>query len=141
MNFSDITNYAMKMIQPDANLKVVLIFQGKEYELEQFNLQLSQDVDYKGEPQSEVFGGTIVLKLLQFPDNILSYWATNQFLKKEGEIVFRNGSSSSPLKVKFSNAYCLEMHQNINQGVETILVISAESLLINGQPYHNNWTK
>ncbi|GET47109.1 type VI secretion system tube protein TssD [Capnocytophaga felis] len=97
--------------------------------------------DIKGEPQSEIWGGTILLKLLQFPDAILSYWATSQYLKKDGEIVFRNSSASSPLKVKFSNAYCLEMHQNINQGVETVLVISAESLIINGQTYDSKWTK
>ncbi|MFK8269144.1 hypothetical protein [Capnocytophaga cynodegmi] len=48
-----------------------------------------------------------MLKLLQFPDNILSYWATNQFLKKEGEIVFHNGSSSSPLKVRIGLPRCI----------------------------------
>lgn len=141
MNFSNIANKLSGAMQPDVNVEVVLIFQDKEYELEQFNLQFSQAIDYKGEPQSEVWGGTLLLKLLQFPDDWLLYWASNQWLKKNGEIVFRNQSSSAPLKVEFTNAYCLEMHQNVGVGVETLLVISAEKIAINKEIYDNNWTK
>lgn len=82
-----------------------------------------------------------MLKILRFPDEWLLYWASNQWLKKDGEIVFRNKTSSAFMKVIFKNAYCLEMHQNIGLGVETLFVISAESLFIGEELYTNNWTK
>lgn len=141
MDFANSINKYLGMVQPDVNLEVVLIFNEKEYQLEQFNMNFSQAVDHKGEPQSEVLGGTLLLKILQFPDDELLYWASNQWLKKTGEIIFRNKSGSAPMKVKFENAYCVEMHQNVNDGVETLFVISAQTLSVNEETHYNKWDK
>lgn len=52
MSFSNIANNAIGLFQPDANLEVFLILNGKEYELSQFNCDFVQHTDIKGEPQS-----------------------------------------------------------------------------------------
>ena len=79
----------------------------------------------------------------ELPDTQLLYWATNQWAKRDGEIVFRNKTSSAPLKIKFTNAYCIDMSQrtNASQGVITSYVISAENVHLNDILFDNQWTK
>ncbi|MDO4230155.1 MAG: type VI secretion system tube protein TssD [Capnocytophaga sp.] len=143
MNFANIKNTALGLFQPDANLEVYLILKGKEYQLKQFNISFFQATDVKGEPQSEVRGGKFTISVPELPDAQLLYWATNQWAKRDGEIVFRNKTSSAPLKIKFENAYCIDMSQrtNVSQGVVTSYVISAESLQLNEVNFDNQWTE
>lgn len=77
------------------------------------------------------------------PDEQLLYWVTNQWIKRDGEIVFRNKTTSAPLKISFKNAYCIDMLQrtNASQGVVSSFVISAESLVLNTITFDNQWTE
>lgn len=141
MSFSNIANNAIGLFQPDANLEVFLILNGKEYELSQFNCDFVQHTDIKGEPQSEIKGGKLIVTIEQFPDNQIFYWAINEFSKKSGEIVFRNKTSSAPLKISFKNAYCVNLQQTISNsiGVSTSFVISSEELYLNDNLFDNGW--
>ncbi|MFK8274589.1 type VI secretion system tube protein TssD [Capnocytophaga cynodegmi] len=141
MSFSNIANNAIGLFQPDANLEVFLILNGKEYELSQFNCDFVQHTDIKGEPQSEIKGGKLIVTIEQFPDNQIFYWAINEFSKKSGEIVFRNKTSSASLKIKFDNAYCVNMIQKIDTytGVTSTFLISPERIYLNDNLLDNNW--
>lgn len=127
--------------QPDANLEGFLIIKGKEYEIIEFNTDLIQPTDIKGEPQGYVRGGFIKMSIAQLPDNLLYYWAGNQWIKYDGEIVFRNKTSSAPMKIKFTNAYCVQLIQNVSEteGSVTEIAISSETLDINGFSIDNQW--
>ncbi|GET47049.1 type VI secretion system tube protein TssD [Capnocytophaga felis] len=141
MSFSNIANNAIGLFQPDANLEVFLILNGKEYELSQFNCDFIQHTDIKGEPQSEIKGGKLIVTIEQFPDNQIFYWAINQWTKRDGEIVFRNKTASAPLKISFKNAYCVNLQQTISNsiGVSTSFVISSEELYLNDNLFDNGW--
>lgn len=84
----------------------------------------------------------VIVSIEQFPDAQIFYWATNQWIKRDGEIVFRNKTSSAPLKIKFTNAYCVNLQQMITSstGVTTNFVISAEEIYINDNLLDNNWS-
>jgi hypothetical protein len=43
----------------DMSVNAKLILNGKEYEIETFDIQFRQPFDYKGEPQREVKGGSM----------------------------------------------------------------------------------
>lgn len=141
MSFSNIANNAIGLFQPDANLEVFLILNGKEYELSQFNCDFIQHTDIKGEPQSEIKGGKLIVTIEQFPDNQIFYWAINQWSKRNGEVVFRNKTASAPLKISFKNAYCVNLQQTISNsiGVSTSFVISSEELYLNDNLFDNGW--
>ncbi|MFK8267146.1 type VI secretion system tube protein TssD [Capnocytophaga cynodegmi] len=143
MNLSNITNNVIGLFQPDANLEVFLILKEREYQLKQFDMSFFQLTDIKGEPQAEVNGGKFTIAIAELPDEQLLYWVTNQWIKRDGEIVFRNKTTSAPLKISFKNAYCVDMLQrtNASQGVVSSFVISAESLVLNTITFDNQWTE
>lgn len=133
-------NFNLIQPQPDGNLTAVLVFMGKTYNLCQFSTTFEQPSDEKGEPQAEVRGGKLLVVLSQIPDDNLSYWASNQWSRKDGEIAFRNETGTPPLRITFKEAYCIGLTQEINQGVKTSLLISLKSIQINGvSTLNNNW--
>jgi hypothetical protein len=61
---------------------------------------------------------------------------------KDGKVDFLIESGSSPMKIEFSNAYCLNFNRSINSiggGVSTLLTISPEEVIINGRSFDNHW--
>lgn len=124
----------------DANLTVWLIIDGKEYELDQFNISFGQSVDYKGQPQDETRGGRMLVGLTQtLPDSIYQ-WAMGA-IGKDGQIVFRSQTANAPLRIEFMNAYCVNFIRNISNkgGVNSALHISPDEILINGISFDNHW--
>lgn len=129
-----------QFLQKDTNLTSWFILDGREYEMSQFNISFGQSVDHKGQPQDEVRGGRILVGLRQTLPNSLYEWAMKS-ISKNGEIVFRSNTISSPLRIEFKNAYCINLNRNIinGEGVVTDLWISPDEILINGISFDNRW--
>lgn len=126
--------------QIDSDLTVWFIFEGKEYEVSQFNISFGQGVDFKGQPQDEVRGGRILITLTEtLPDNIYK-WAMTSCMR-DGAIQFRSQSSNAPLKVEFTDGYCVNFDRVVSNGLglKTTLVISSEYTTINGITLDNHW--
>ncbi|WP_010664690.1 type VI secretion system tube protein TssD [Marinilabilia salmonicolor] len=129
--------------QVDSKVTVWFSLDGQEYEVSQFDISFFQGVDGKGEPQDHVRGGQMTMTLNQTLPESLYNWAM-QSSTKEGKIDFRIESGSSPMKIEFSNAYCLNFNRSINSiggGVSTSLTISPEEIIINGRSFDNHWVK
>ncbi len=128
--------------QIDTNTIAWLTIDGKEYELSLFNINFNQTIDTKGEPQNVVRGGQMQISISQtVPGNIYD-WAMKSSLKKDGSIVFKIESGSSPLKIEFFNAYCVGFNRNIDsmgEGLNTVLTIAPEDITINGISFDNRW--
>ncbi|CEN35879.1 conserved hypothetical protein [Capnocytophaga cynodegmi] len=77
------------------------------------------------------------------PDEQLLYWVTNQWIKRDGEIVFRNKTTSAPLKINFKNAYCVNFLHTVSssRGTSVSLTISPEIIDLNGIFLDNNWSE
>lgn len=126
--------------QIDANLTAYFILDGKEYEMSQFNISFGQSVDHKGQPQDETRGGRMLVGLAQtLPDSIYR-WAMSS-IPKNGQIVFRSQTTHAPLRIEFTNAYCVNFIRNISDkgGVNSTLHISPDEMLINGISFDNHW--
>lgn len=134
----------LSLKHPDGNISAFLSFLGTTYQLSQVKISFRQSTDKKGEPQAEIQGGVFLIVLSQVPDDNLLYWASNQWARKDGEVVFRNETGTPPLRIIFRNAYCVKMEQefqNIGGGAKTIMVVSAETLRINDVLLENEWNE
>ena len=60
---------------------------------------------------------------------------------KDGVFVFEQGDQNSPLKVKFTEAYCVHMatRTSMNEGLYTQYIISANEIGLNGKWLYRNF--
>ncbi|MBR2261803.1 MAG: type VI secretion system needle protein Hcp [Paludibacteraceae bacterium] len=129
--------------RPDGNLNVYFECFGKEYEVKQFSVSFSQPVDGKGEPQSEIHSGTLMLTLSTIPDANLLRWATNDTLRQNGSIVFKNETETPALRIEFYDGVCVSLSQKINMGSGSLtsFSISSPEMRMNDMLIDKNWVK
>lgn len=126
----------------DANVFVELQLSGKTYEIERFSTSLRQDTSENNlEPKSEVEGGVLEISMIQAPDNELLQWAASKWIRKSGEIVFKNESSTPLLRIEFKEAVCVNFNQSCSQGmgVSLSLTISPKEVSFNGFMIDKSW--
>lgn len=132
------------LTQVESSITAILLLNGYQYDVSQFNTSFAQPVDHKGQPQSEVSGGQIMLTLSQILRDDVYGWGIKPWERKDGEILFRIDSGSTVLKVEFFNAYCVHLSRTVDSvggGIHTILGISAEEVKLNGISLYNKWSK
>jgi len=131
--------------QVDSNVNVTFCVDGDEYEVEQFKIGFHQPVDgNKNQPEGEVRGGRIMITLSQTVKNNIYGWAIKPWVKKNGAVLFKTGTSGVVFEVAFINAYCVNLQRVISaigQGLSTTLVLSPESVSVNGIDFNNIWVK
>lgn len=128
---------------PLAHLFVTFILDGKKYDAEQFMVEFSQPIDYKGQPQCETKGGQIIVNLTQTADDNLYYWAKKSTIRKNGKVLFQTDLGMTVLEVSFENAYCANLSRVINSsnGLYTELTIAPEKISMNGVKHNQFWAK
>lgn len=130
--------------QVDSNVNVIFSVDGDEYAVEQFKIGFHQPVDgIKNQPEGEVRGGRIMITLSQTVKNNIYGWAVKPWMKKNGAVLFKTGTSEVIFEVAFTNAYCISLKRSINIGIglSTNLILSPESVNLNGIDFDNNWVK
>lgn len=138
LNFSGLANF---FPQPDTHIESFFELDGQEYEIEHFFIDVSQEIDHKGQPQHEVNGGMISIVLTQsIGDNIYD-WAKRANKTKDGKILFKSKTAGTILEITFTNAYCIKLTRTIDAqtGTKTNLTISPEVINMNGFILNNKW--
>lgn len=133
----------MNFSLPNAHIISKFVLDDKSYDIDYFKIFFSQDIDYKGQPQHEVRGGQLKISLSQIADDNLYLWAKRSTMLKSGEILFQTDMGISVLRINFEDAYCIELTREIDEakGAHTVLVISPESISINGKKHTNYWRR
>lgn len=136
-----VSSVPFKLVQPIGKISLSLVIDGKRYEIEQFRLDFSQGVDQKGEPQEETNGGIVEFSIASLPDKMLNRWMLKEAELKDGMFVFEQGAQNSPLKIKFTEAYCISMATRTQpgRGLYTEYVISANEIDLNGKWLYKNF--
>lgn len=127
--------------QPTGNLDVKFYFNGKEYDVEKFQMSFLQPTDYKDQPQQSVRGGQIFLSLTQIVDAAIYEWGKKSSLKRNGKISIITQNSNNPLDIEFEEACCISFVRTCNfvSGTRTELIISPKIVKLNGRPHENRW--
>ena len=127
--------------QIDTNINVEFNLDGKNYPVEEFNIDYRQEKDRKGQPQAEVKGGQIFIVVKRLPDNNLYDWAKRSNKTKSGTISFVSQTSGTVLRVDFFNGYCTYLSTEVKEstGVRVGLCISSEKITMNGIKHDNKW--
>lgn len=130
-----------KLVQPIGRISLSLVVDNNRYEIENFHIDFSQGIDFKGEPQEETNGGIVEFSIASLPDLLLSRWMLKETELKNGMFVFDQGAQSSPLKVTFSEAYCIHMavRTSVGKGLYTDYAISANEISLNGKWLYKNF--
>ncbi|MDR1222181.1 MAG: hypothetical protein LBL07_04795 [Tannerella sp.] len=133
----------MSKILPLAHISVTFVFDGEKYSVDQFDMEFSQSIDYKGQPQHETKGEQIMLHLTQKADANLYLWAKKSTLRKDGTILFQTDLGMTVLEITFKNAYCVNLTReiNISGGTNTSLTIAPEIIDMNGIEHNKFWAK
>lgn len=131
--------------QVDSNVNAIFSVDGDEYAVEQFKIGFHQPVDgIKNQPEGEVRGGRIMITLSQTVKNNIYGWAVKPWMKKSGAVLFKTGTSGVIFEVAFTNAYCVNLKrviESLGQGLSTTLILSPESVSVNGIEFDNRWVK
>lgn len=134
-------NQLFQIAQPIGKISLDLHINSKIYEIERFKMDFSQGIDVKGQPQEETNGGIIEFSIANLPDDLFNKWMLKETEVKNGVFIFIQGEQESPLKVTFTQAYCINMaiHTLMGKGLYTDYVISANEIDLNGKWLYNNF--
>ena len=119
---------------------------GKEYDVLDCNYSLKRDVDSKGRPSSNIYGGRITVRVESTEDTTILETMVNQFKPFNGSIVFKKGDEEGKMKeLTFENAYIIEFAEGIDivgtAPMSISITISAQIIKIGGAEYEENWPK
>ena len=119
---------------------------GKEYDVLECNYSLKRDVDSKGRPSSNIYGGKITVRVESTEDTTILETMVNQFKPFNGSIVFKKGDEEGMMKeLTFENAYIIEFAEGIDivgtAPMSINITISAQVIKIGGAEYEENWPK
>ncbi len=124
-----------------------LFLDDKEITVLESSFSIDQEIDANGRPHSRATGGLLTL-VLEASKNTkdLASWAVSDTMTKKGSLIYySNDSLSVEQKVEFSNAYCIKYlpHFKAEGKSPRVLhiLISAETLIIDGEEVKNNWPK
>ena len=134
-------NTIEKMIQPIGKTDAYLEINGENYELSAFDLTCEQPTDFKGQPVSDIRGGSVGFTIPQMPDATLRKWMIHSDQLMDGEFQFRRGDQSMPLRICFQQAYCIQMTpcKGSKGEMMTSFVIRANELILNEKSLFNDW--
>ncbi len=119
---------------------------GKEYDVLDCSYSLKRDVDSKGRPSSNIYGGRISVRVESTEDTTILETMVNQFKPFNGSIVFKKGDEEGKMKeLTFENAYIIEFAEGIDivgtAPMSINVTISAQIIKIGGAEYEENWPK
>jgi hypothetical protein len=126
--------------QNDTTVNAILQLNGKEYQIDDFEMIFQRSVDFKGEPQNEVKGGLLSLSFNQISDEQLNYWMFHNDVRYSGTIVFSSFShiASPVLIINFTNGRCAKYTKDIGNGIRFSILITAQKVAVNGLEHKNN---
>jgi len=123
-----------------ATLKVA----GKEFDVLDCSYRLDRDVDSKGRPSSNIYGGKVKIHVESTEDTTILETMVNQFQPIQGSILFKKGDEEAKMKeLEWENGYITSFEEDIDivgSKPMTIKVeISAQVLKIGNAQFEQNW--
>jgi len=123
-----------------ATLKIA----GKEFDVLTCGYKLERDVDTKGRPASNIYGGKIKIHVESTEDTSLLESMVNQFNPISGSVLFKKGDEEAKMKeLEWENGYITSFEENIDivgsKPMSIKMEVSAQVLKIGNAQFEQNW--
>lgn len=123
-----------------------LNFEGKDFDILQCDYSFHRDIDLKGRPSSNVYGGRINIEVESTDDSTILAQMVNQFKPNSGTITFNRGDEEAKMKeLSWENGYVIDYSEELDvEGREPMkirFVISAEKMKMESVEVEQKWPK
>ncbi len=117
---------------------------GKEFDVLDCHYKLKRDVDGKGRPASNIYGGEVTIRVESTEDTTILEQMVNQFKPITGSIVFKKGDEEAKMKeLTWENGYIISFEESIDiigsRPMAIEFVVSAQVFKIGGVHAEQNW--
>ncbi|MDR1346839.1 MAG: type VI secretion system needle protein Hcp [Prevotellaceae bacterium] len=124
--------------------RAVLNLGGKEFDVLDCDYKLERDVDSKGRPASNIYGGKVRIHVESTEDTSILEQMVSQFKPISGSITFKKGNEEAKMKeLVWENGYIISFEESIDvvgsKPMTLTFVISAQVLKIGGAQFEQNW--
>lgn len=119
---------------------------GKEFDVLDCSYKLNRDVDAKGRPSSNIYGGVVNVHVESTDDTSILEQMVNQFKPISGSIVFKKGDEEAKMKeLEWENGYIIGFEEDIDVvGAKPMSIkfsVSAQVLKMGSAQFEQNWPK
>ena len=116
----------------------------REFDVLRWDVKFNRDVDPKGRPASDIYGGTINVEVESTPDTIVLDKMFKQSQPVNGNIVFKKADEDAKMKeLVFENGYVIKYEEALsvaNDYPMTIkFTISAQTVKMNEVTFTQDW--
>lgn len=124
--------------------RATLSLGGKDFDVLDCNYKLERDVDVKGRPASNIYGGKVRVRVESTDDTSILEQMVNQFKPVSGSVIFKKGDEEAKMKeLMWENGYITSFEEGIDisgaSPMSTTFEISAQVLKIGGAEFEQNW--
>ncbi|GHT06871.1 hypothetical protein AGMMS49525_15550 [Bacteroidia bacterium] len=124
--------------------RATLSLNGKEFDVLDCDYKLKRDVDSKGRPASNIYGGEIRVHVESTEDTSILEQMVSQFKPVSGSISFKKGDEEAKMKeLTWENGYIVSFAESIDvvgsKPMTLTFVVSAQVLKIGGAQFEQNW--
>lgn len=126
------------------SFRASLSFEGKEFDVIQCEYNIEREVDSKGRPSSNLYGGKVTMMVESTDDITLIEKMASQFKPNTGTITFKKDDEDAKMKeLKWENGYLVDLEEgleivgDIPMGIR--FTISAQTLTIGDAEFKQNW--
>ncbi|MFC4816876.1 MULTISPECIES: type VI secretion system tube protein TssD [unclassified Flavobacterium] len=118
---------------------------GETYNVLEFDLHITQEVDHNGKPQTIAQGGNIRLVVESTKSVDFMKWMISSTQTKNGKITFFRRDAMSKMKeLKFEKAFCINFHESFRSNNEVPmqieLLLSAKDIDFSGAVLGKPWS-
>ncbi|MDR2804850.1 MAG: type VI secretion system needle protein Hcp [Dysgonamonadaceae bacterium] len=124
--------------------RATLSLGGKEFDVLDCAYKLERDVDSKGRPASNLYGGKVRIHVESTEDTSILEQMVSQFKPISGNITFKKGDEEAKMKeLTWENGYIVSFEESIDvigsQPMTMTFTVSAQVLKIGGAQFEQNW--
>jgi hypothetical protein len=110
----------------------------------EFDVSFSQNIDSNGKPSNKTKGGQIKLVIETTQTDLFSDWMVSFTSIKDGKIIFYRRDAMSTMKnVSFKKGYCIALQKKFNNlgtvPMTTEILITSNEIKLGNTLFENNW--
>jgi hypothetical protein len=124
--------------------RATLNYGGKEFDVLDCKYSIDRDVDIKGRPASNLYGGKVTVRVESTEDTSILESMVNQFKPNSGSVIFKKGDEEAKMKeLEWENGYVIAFEEDIDvdgsRPMTITFTVSAQVLKIGGAQFEQNW--